>query len=126
MSLINNNLLKAAQRLIPMQSFKYLKYLGNDINEFGISVPVYDEPVDVKGNIQVVAASLYEAYGLDFSKNYRQVYSSLEVSGNEIQEQPDRFLFEDKVWEVVNNSSWYKFNGWSGTLVVEVKELSND
>jgi len=126
MNLIKNNLLKAAQRLIPKQSFKYLKYLENEVNDFGVCVPVYDKAVVVKGNIIAPELSLYEAFGLDFAKNYRQIFVSLNVSGNETQAQPDRFIFDDKVWEVVQNNPWYEFNGWNSVLVVEIKELRND
>lgn len=126
MSIFSQNILRTAQNLIPKQSFKYLKYLGNNINEFGINVPTYAEPVVVEGNIQPPELSLYDAAGLDFSKNYRQIFVSLDVSGIEKQSQPDRFVFENKTWEVVKNSPWYEFNGWNSILVVEIKELRDD
>jgi len=123
MGLNNQNLLQTALGIIPKQSFKYLKYLGNSINEFGISVPKYAEPVDVKGSVQMIELSLYSALGLDMAQNYRQVYVSEDIHGNESQPQPDRFIISGSTWEVVKNSPWYDYNGWCGVLAVEVKEL---
>ena len=59
-------------------------------------------------------------------KNYRIIFSSLDFRGNESQEQPDRFIYSNKYWEIVRLSPWYEFNGWNSALIVEVKELQND
>ncbi len=123
MSLINQNLLSSALEIIPKQNFKYLKYLGNTINEFGVSVPQYADSVDVQGSVQAVEVSLYSNLDLDMEQNYRMVYAPLDIGGNESQAQPDRFIIQNSVWEVVKNSAWYEFNGWCAVLVVEIKEL---
>ena len=123
MSLNNLNLLKAALEFIPKQSFKYMKYLGNKINDFGISVPEYSDPVEIKGSVQSVELSLYSQLGLDMAQNYRQIYVSEDICGNEKQPQPDRFIIENSTWEIVKNAPWFKYNGWCGALVVEIKEL---
>ena len=59
-------------------------------------------------------------------KNYRLVFSSLDFRGNESQEQPDRFFYDNKYWEIIKLSPWFEFNGWNSALIVEVKELQND
>lgn len=123
MGLNNQNLLQTALGVIPKQSFQYQKYQGNMINEFGISVPVYSAPVDVKGSVQSVELSLYSGLGLDMEQNYRQIYVSVDIKGNESQPMPDRFIISGSTWEVVKNSPWYEYNGWCGVLAVEVKEL---
>ena len=123
MSLNNLNLLKTALEVIPKQSLKYLKYLGNKINDFGISVPEYSEPVEVRGSVQSIELSLYSQLGLDMAQNYRQIYVSEDIRGNEKQPQPDRFVFDNSTWEIVKNTPWFEYNGWCGALVLEIKEL---
>lgn len=125
MSLIDENLLEAALEILPKQSFKYLKYLGNQINELGVSRPIYADAIELTGSIQIPELSIYQDMGLDLEKNYRNIYVSADIRGNEKQPLPDRFIFSNSVWEVVKNSPWYEFNCWCGVLVVEIKELRN-
>lgn len=126
MSTNNRNLLKVALKMLPKQNFFYLKYLGCEVNSFGVAVPRYAEPLLVNGCIQAVDASLYQELNLNMDKNYRLVFSSLDFRGNESQEQPDRFFYDNKYWEIIKLSPWFEFNGWNSALIVEVKELQND
>ena len=123
MDLNCHNILQAALMLIPKQTFKYSKFLGNEINSFGVGVPKYADPVLVRGSVQAVDLSLYKVACLDMTKNYRQIYVPLDVHGNDEYSQPDRFIINDSIWEVVSSVPWYEYNGWCGVLVVEIKEL---
>lgn len=126
MSLIDENLLEVALGILPKQPVKYLKYLGNEINELGVSRPNFADAIELMGSVQVPELSLYQDLGLNLEKNYRKIYVSADIRGNEKQPMPDRFVFANSTWEVVKNSPWYEYNSWCGVLVVEIKELRND
>ncbi|MBQ2284583.1 MAG: hypothetical protein II244_02825 [Clostridia bacterium] len=130
MSLLRNNLLKKALKLIPGESYQYLKYQGEIINDFGISVPSYATPVIItpqNGIVQSPENSLYQQLGLSLDKNYKIFYGATSILGNEAQPQPDRFIYDGKTFETVRNTDWFNYDGWCGVLAVEIKrDREND
>lgn len=122
MSLLRNNLLKKALKLIPPESYLYYEFLDETVNELGVSVPTYANPVSVSGSVQSPENSLYNQLGLSLDKNYKIFYGAISIKGNEVQPQPDRFLYDGKIYEVVKNSNWFNYDGWSGVLAVELKD----
>ena len=121
MSLLRQNLLQKALRLIPGESFLYVKYEGENINSFGVKVPTYADPVSIIGSVQSPEESLYEQLGLSLEKNYKIFYGSTEIKGNEVQPQPDRFIYDGRTFETVRNTNWFIYDGWCGVLAVELK-----
>jgi hypothetical protein len=126
MSLLRSNLLQKALRLIPGESFQYLKFLGEQANAMGIKVPTYATPITVFGSVQSPENSLYQQLGLDLDKNYKLFYGSTAIKGNETQPQPDKFIYEGKTFETVRNSDWFTYDGWCGVLAVEIKRDRNN
>lgn len=124
MSLLRSNLLKKALNIIPGESYKYLKFEREEVNDFGISVPVYAEPVTItpaNGMVQSPENSLYQQLGLDLDKNYKIFYGAVSIKGNEDQPQPDQFIYDGKTFETVRNADWFNYDGWCGVLAVELK-----
>lgn len=130
MSLLRKNLLKKALKLIPGESYQFLKYQGEEVNDFGISVPAYATPVTItpkSGMVQSPENSIYQQLGLSLDKNYKIFYASTSILGNEAQPQPDRFIYDGKVFETVRNTDWFNYDGWCGVLAVEIKrDREND
>jgi hypothetical protein len=121
MNLLEENLLEIALGVIPGENFIYRRFLGTVENEIGLNVPQFAEPIEVTGSIQGVELDVYSQLGLDFQKNYRLVYASIDMKGIEEQEIPDRLEFYGLTWSVVKTVPWVKYNGWNGVLVVEDK-----
>lgn len=121
MNLLEENLLEIALGVIPGENFIYRRFLGTVENEIGLNVPQFAEPIEVTGSIQGVELDVYSQLGLDFQKNYRLVYASIDMKGIEEQEIPDRLEFYGLTWSVVKIVPWVKYNGWNGVLVVEDK-----
>lgn len=119
--MLRTNLLQKALKLIPPETYQYEKFLGEGVNEFGIKVPTYAEPVTISGSVQSPENSLYEQMGLSLEKNYKIFYGSIDIKGNEVQSQPDRFIYDGKTFETVKNANWFNYDGWCGVLAVEVK-----
>lgn len=129
MSLLRNNLLKKALKLIPGESYQYLKYQGEQINALGISVPSYAEAVTItpaNGMVQSPDNSIYSQLGLSLDKNYKIFYGAVSILGNEAQPQPDRFIYDGKVFETIRNADWFNYDGWCGVLAVELKRDRNN
>lgn len=121
MSLLRSNLLQKALNIIPPETFQYEKFEGEGINEMGIMIPTYADPITVSGSVQSPENALYEQLGLSLEKNYKIFYGSSKIKGNEAQSQPDRFIYQGKTYETIKNADWFNYDGWCGVLTVEVK-----
>lgn len=120
--MIFGNLLNRAFRLIPTQSFQYCAFAGKTINNMGVFVNSYAEPMEVNGSIQALEQSQYEQLGLDFEKNYRIVYAPIQMKGLDQQETPDKLIFDNQNWKVVRNTPWFNMDGWCGVVVTTDEE----
>ena len=119
--MLRKNLLQQGLRLIPPESFQYEKYKEETVNSQGIKVPTYEKAVTIKGSVQSPENSLYQQLGLSFDKNYKIFYCASVIRGNEVQPQPDRFIYDGRTFETVKNTNWFIYDGWCGVLAVEVK-----
>lgn len=118
-----DNLLNKAFSVIPQQKFTYYKYKSNEINDIGIKQNTYEDGVEYKGSVQAVDSKMYQELGLDFSKKYIQIFSSLNIQNvNNSQETADKILWNNKYYLVVNCSDWYKQDGWTNIIAVEQPE----
>lgn len=108
------------------RDFLYYKYLSNSINEIGLEVPVYDEPISYTGSVQAVSNKMYEQMGLDLDKNYKIVYCPQLVKTLAEQDQPDRIFYNGGWYDVVENQNWYETNGFTKFIMVEIKRDRTD
>lgn len=122
MSILRTNILNRALKLIPGETFIYYQYLGESINEMGIKNPLYADGITVQGSVQSPENSVYQQMGLSLDKNYKMFYGSLDIKGNALQPQPDRFEYNGATFEVVKNAHWFIYDGWCGVLAVEIKK----
>lgn len=102
--------------------FIFLKWKENII-KMGKDVPVFEEPITLTGSIQAVSNKMYEQLGLDLDKNYKTVFCSALMQSIAEEIQPDRIIYENRTYELVENKNWYETNGWTKALMVELKEL---
>lgn len=124
-----NNLLNQAFTVIPQQKFTYIQFKGVTVDEMGVKQNEYYAGVEYNGSVQAVDSKMYQALGLDFSKKYIQVFSSLNIQNvNNNQETPDKIIWNNKEYFVVNCSDWYMQDGWTNILAVEnnIEEETNE
>lgn len=105
------------------KQFKFLKWLKNTIDGMGRDVPEFAEPLTLTGSIQPVSNKMYEQFGLDLNKNYKIVFSSALIQSIAEKIQPDRIVYDNRTFEIVENKNWYETNGYTKVLMVELKEL---
>ena len=120
--MLRTNLLNKALTLIPGETFIYYQYQGETVNAMGIKVPTYADGITVKGSVQSPENSVYQQMGLSLDKNYKMFYGSINIKGNALQPQPDRFEYNGGLYEVIRNAHWYIYDGWCGVLAVEIKK----
>lgn len=107
------------------KSFLYYEYLGNELKG-GRDIPRFAEPIPMKGSVQAVSNKTYEQLGLDLNKNYKTVFSTALIASMAEEIQPDRIVYENRTYEVVENKNWYETNGYTKILVVELKEFRDN
>lgn len=114
------NLLNQALTIIPKQKFTYCKYKSNTVDEYGHKVDTYEEGIEFEGSVQAIDSKMYQELGLDFSRKYIQIYSSLNINTvNQSQEAPDKIVWNGKNYLVTSCYDWYVQDGWTNIVAVE-------
>lgn len=116
-----NNLLSDALSVIPRSVFQVKKFSSKTVNERGIVVPVYADPVSVSGIVEAVKNTAYQALGLEFGKNYIMAWAEYSMAGIDTQEVADRIIYNGKTYTVINTTDWLLYNGWTSVIAVEDK-----
>lgn len=120
-----DNLLLTALAVIPPEPIKYEKWVSNTVNSIGYDVSTYAEAVDTIASIQThISEKMYQAFGLDFNRNYCLVNIPAEVVGVSEQMTPDRLTFHGRKWIVVKGNNWHAYNGWCKVIVIEEKDYN--
>jgi hypothetical protein len=118
-----NNLLNQALTLIPKQTFTYCKFAGTTINDEGIKQDTYEPGIEFQGSVQAIEQAMYEKLGLQWSKKYIQIYSSLDIRNTDNQQvSPDKVIWHGKEYIVTKVTNWYLQDGWTNIIAVENTE----
>ncbi len=113
-----SDLLDFALSIIETQAVQYFKTNGRTVNSAGQYITSFDLPLDVHGSMQPIPRSRYEAYGLDFSKNYYTFYVSKDFIGVDRDVAGDQITFNGKLFQVQSTNDWFPVDGWQGVLCV--------
>lgn len=108
------------------KQFQFLKFIKSDIDDMGRDVPEFEEPVILTGSIQPVSNKMREQLGLDLNENYETVFCPTLMESIAEKLQPDRIIYDNRTYEVVEDKNWYITNGWTKALIVEIKSLRNN
>ena len=120
MSVPGSNILKQALTVIASQTVIYYQYQGVTLNSVGQDVTAYSAPVLMKGSFQPVPRSLYQQYGLDFTKDYFTFYTSNNVLDVNRDISGDQIAYLGQRYQVEADNDWFAIDGWKGCLVVRV------
>lgn len=106
--------------------FKYRCLIGEQRNELGVKIPQYGPWGSIQGSVQPVQRSRYEALGLDFAKNYINVWGSVALLDLGRQKAPDQILWRGKLWNITSLTEWNPHNGWMNCTAVEDKRWDGE
>ena len=115
------NLLELALTVLPAVNFYYRHYEGETRNELGVKIPSYGSWQVCRGMVQPVQRSKYEDLGLDFAKNYINVWGTLNLKTVGLQNQPDQILWNGCLWNITAVNEWYQYNDWVNVTAVQDK-----
>lgn len=117
-----SNILAIALTAIAPSTLSYYKNTGLVTGVSGLEVPTYAAPVQVKGSFQPVPRNLYEIYGLDFSKEYFNLYISKLIIGVDRDSAGDQLGFSEARYKCKSVTPWSSIDGWNAVLCVKVDD----
>lgn len=113
-----SNLLNIALTVISRAPVEYHKFFNRTLNDIGYDVANYEDPVTIYGSLQPVPRTLYQEFGLDFSKSYFTFYTSNDVLTTRRDVSGDYFVFGGRRYQCEATNDWYAQDGWAGVLCV--------
>lgn len=116
-----SNLLEDAFDAIDTIEVQHLAYGSRVENAVGQWVTTYADPVVVEASVQAVPRSAYVELGLDFQKQFVQVFANISVNDVARDVTGDRFILDDGLlYQVASQIDWFTHDGWVGVLCVRV------
>ncbi len=115
-----SNLLAIANRVIAQQTLLYKQFAGRIANNTGVWVATYAATVTIQGNIQPVPRNRYENMGLDFQKNYAEIFVQKNVIDIARDVTGDQFAYNGRIFEAQSRTDWFGQDSWDQVLCVEV------
>lgn len=115
-----SNILNMAMRIVGKQSFDYYAFLSRTPNSVGQDIATYASPVTLQGSVQAVPRTLYQQYGLDFQRNYINIYASQTIIDVSRDVSGDQILFNGNTYQCVSVTPWNAIDGWNAVLCVQL------
>lgn len=115
-----SNILKQALTLIAAQSIVYLAYVSRSLNEVGLLVPIYADPVTIRGSLQPVSQSLMQTLGLDMQRRYVKIFVPNSVVDITRDVSSDKFQFAGVIYQATSITQWIADDGWNEVMAVAV------
>lgn len=115
------NLLTTALQIIPKVQFKYYKFKGNEVNNRGIDISEYEDPMTINGIIMPVPADKYEELNLSLQKDHIYVYMPQEVLSLRSQESPDKVEYKGNSYFIIRIVNWFSYNGWTSCIAARTE-----
>jgi hypothetical protein len=115
-----SNLLLSALKVIQRQALQYFKAQPRTLNQVGQDVVMYDAPIQVFGSFQPVPKSMYEQYGLDFTKDYFIFYSLNDITDVHRDVSGDQIEYNGRRFQCESNTEWFSLDYWKAILCIRV------
>lgn len=114
------NLLNVAFGAIAQQMPLYIKATGRALDDAGVWITSFADPVQVRASVQTVEQEAYVELGLDMRRSYLMIFSNLNPADSERGESADRFAYGGRLYEVEKTTPWNNQDGWSYCRVVDI------
>lgn len=120
MMIPGSNLLQQALSVIQPTQLQYYAFKSRDVNNVGIEISDYEEPITLNGSFQPVPFRLFAQYGLEFNRSYYMFYASANMLNLNRDRANDVLTYHGRKYEVVDPTRWYAIDGWNGIMCVDV------
>jgi len=118
--ILGSNILEDALELIDRQFIQYYKFISRSLNDVGEWIDVFADPVQIEGSFQPVPRTLYEQYGLDYSKDYVTFFSLANVKEFDRDVSSDQIYFGSDQYNCQSTTKWYQIDEWVEILCVRI------
>jgi hypothetical protein len=115
-----SNLLKQAAKVIKLTPIQYYPFNSRTLNSARVWVPAFGDPITIMASAQAVPRSKYTFMGLDFQRNYIEIWAKYNIVDLERDVAGDQFAVYGKRFQIESQNTWWAQDGWSSGLAVEV------
>lgn len=119
-SVFGRNILLQAFNLIPHETIILRRFKEMIVRADGLQVPTYEDDIDIEATVQAVSTEIYKQLNLDFQKSYIYVHTPNELRGGNQVQVPDRLAWDNREFDVYQNTNWYSYDNWTSAMAVEV------
>lgn len=121
MSNFGFNLLSITQSVIGQQEYQYIEWLGTVTNSQGYNVDSWSDPIDRQAGIYPMNRESIQRNGLDFDKQYIQIYDTELIDLLSQGNNADRLVFNGHLWRALPTSNdWQPSGGWNQVMAVKM------
>jgi hypothetical protein len=114
------NLLALAHRVIPPQRVEWQRVTSRAENAAGYTVSTYAAAVPIRGTVQPVPQTKYQALGLDFNREYVALHTPAGVVSVGRDESGDRITYNGSTYLCESLTDWHAQAGWAVVVAVKV------
>lgn len=115
-----SNLLAQALRIIAPTDIYYRKFTGRVQNSQAQFISAFGDPLVIGASVQRVPRTQYIQYGLEFQRNYVNVYASQDMVDLDRDTSGDQFAWGGKLWQLESQGTWFVQDGWALCLAVDI------
>lgn len=121
MKVPGSNVLRKAMRVLGNNTFTWYQFTGTSTNDIGLDVNTFAYGQQVKGSVQPVPRSSLQTLGLDFNKEYINVFSQPPVQDLARDRAGDQIQFNGFRYQVMSDTQWSGIDGWQQSLCVKLQ-----
>lgn len=115
------NILGLALSVLPKQSALLYRWQGRGRSPAtGHDIDVFGAPEGLIGNIQPIDRMRYGYMGLDATKSYIAIYTSMPIADLSREHNPDQIEYQGRRYRVMSAADWKSYAGFSGHLAVDI------
>lgn len=119
MSNFGFNLLGVTQSVIGRQQYQYVEWTGRTTNAQGYDIDTFAAPVDREAGIYPMSREAIRTNGLDFEKQYIQIFDTELIELLSRNRNADRIIFNGSEWRALPTSNdWRVSGGWNQVIAV--------
>jgi hypothetical protein len=111
-----------ATKIIGKNDYILFQYNGRQLDDRGLYVSEFSDPINLKDSIQAVPRNLYAEFGLDWNKYYIQIYTDNPLMVVERENSGDQIEFNGSRYQLLDNNDWNPIDGWQGVLAVRLDD----
>ncbi|ATW57887.1 hypothetical protein CNR33_00041 [Pseudomonas phage tabernarius] len=121
-----SNLLNQAFTSINQQNVLYRAFSGRTLNSQRQYISGFAEPGGFRCSVQSVDRSQYVQFGLEFQRNYVELFASLDLVDLERDSAGDQFIYAWRIYQLESQGTWKEQDGWANAMAIDIGKAVAD